>query len=262
MKNCVVYLSHLINKNIINQYLELCDMVKDEYDVYFIFDSNSNSYELTKQYSDQINFIYINSKEDFSKLGYKRFHDSDTIGIAYFFLQYFIHILGYNQYDNYWFIEYDVKYLGDWKNLLKDIDSNINHDLVSQYVYMYNEDEDKHWYWYYNEFTLNPKYYNYDKNNLVRSFNPFFRLSKESSYFIHNELNTRDICGHYEYILATLLYNNGFTLFSLNNNGSLQFTTDEYNHKYSNCNTFRATPEITNIDVNLNGKNMLYHPIK
>ena len=211
MKNCIVYLSHVINDNVINRFLKIKYDVKNNYDIYFIFDSNSKYYEETKKYGNDINFVYINSQTDLNKLKYKRFYNENTIGIAYWFLQYFVTELNINNYDNYWLIEYDVVFSGNYNNFFNDIDDNIKTDFVSQYIENYNIKQN--WHWWINDFTLYFSIFDYDENKLLKSFNPIFRISKRSILFLDEFLKKTNITGHYEYLLPTLLYNNNFSLF-------------------------------------------------
>lgn len=258
MKNCILYLSHIINDDIANHFLKLKNDVEKTYDIYFIFDSNSNYYFETKKYADKIDFIYINSKQQLNELGYERFEKDTCVGIEYWYLQYFAIKLNNKEYDYYWLMEYDVVFNGNYNNFFKDIDDNIYHDFVTQQIESYYDSVD--WYWW--KFSIEPKYYNNNKYNLLHSFNPIFRLSKNAVLFIDHFLKTNKISGFYEYLLITLLFNNNFSIFSINNDKNLQFTNDMYNKKYCNNNTFKYRPFIKNYDIINNGCDILYHPFK
>lgn len=262
MKNCILYLSHIINDDIVNHFLKLKNDVKKTYDIYFIFDSNSNYYFETKKYADKIDFICINSKKQLNELGYERFDNNTTIGIAYWFLQYFVIKLNHKEYDNYWLMEYDVIFNGNYNDFFSDIDDNIHNDFVTQITESYYDSMD--WYWWkdYANFNIDEKYYNYNKNYLFHSFNPIFRLSINAIMFMDCFLKTNKVNGHYEYLLITLLFNNGFSIFSINDDKNLQFTNDKYNKKYCNQNTFKYRPFITINDIINNSVNFLYHPFK
>ena len=262
MKNCICYLSHIINEDIVNHFLKLKNEVKTTHDVYFIFDSNSHDYAKTKKYSNIINFIYINSSTELNELGYERLCPENTRGIAYWYLQYFVNKLGHKEYDYYWLMEYDVIFNGDYNIFFNDIDNNIFNDFVTQSIESYNDNLEWWWWNNYTDFIPEQKYYNYDLSNLLHSFNPIFRLSKNAILFIDNFLKINKINGHYEYLLITLLFNNGFSIFSINNDKQLLFTNNDYNKKYCNGITFKYSPIITTSDIDNNGINMLYHPFK
>ena len=261
MKNCILYLSHVINDDIVNRFKKLKKDVESSYDVYFIFDSGSNDYEKTKKYSDTIDFTYIKST-DLSFLGYKRFNENFSDGNVFWFIQYFVTILNHEEYDNYWLMEYDVVFNGNYNIFFKDIDENLNQDFITQDIMSYRDDEN--WWWWSKEsgFMLNGKYFKYDLSKLLKSFNPIFRLSKNAILYLDEFLKENDVFGHYEYLLPTLLHNNNFSIFSINNDKQLSFTNDKFNKKYSNENTFKYRPNKTRIDMLIYGRNMLYHPLK
>lgn len=260
MKNCIIFLSHVINDNIAERFLKLKQETQNNYDVYFIFDSSSTDYEITKQYSNKIDFVYIN-QNDLDELGYKRFIDGSVLGVEYWYVSYFSKILNYN-YDNYWVMEYDVMFNGNYNDFFSDIDNNIHQDFITQKIC--NKDEERYWHWWEENYTLPRRHHKRLNWYLLKSFNPIYRISIKCIDFLDTFLKENKITGYFEYFLITILYNNNFSIFSINNDNdkSYYFTNDEYNKKYSNNETFRFKPNIEMSDIEKHGENLLYHPLK
>ena len=138
--------------------------------------------------------------------------------------------------------------------------NNLHHDFITQCIYNYNEDRD--WYWWNENYTLPTRYHKRIRWNLLKSFNPIYRISIKCLDFLDVFLKEHQITGYFEYFLVTILYNNNFSIFSINNDKSYHFTNDEYNKKYSNENVFRYRPHIEIADITQHGNNLLYHPLK
>jgi hypothetical protein len=159
-------------------------------------------------------------------------------------------------------MEYDVMFNGNYNDFFSDIDNNIHQDFITQKIC--NKDEERYWHWWEENYTLPRR--NHKRLNwyLLKSFNPIYRISIKCIDFLDTFLKENKITGYFEYFLITILYNNNFSIFSINNDNdkSYYFTNDEYNKKYSNNETFRFKPNIEMSDIEKHGENLLYHPLK
>ena len=109
------------------------------------------------------------------------------------------------KYLNYWVIEDDVRYTGNWHKLFESANL-INADFVSSVLI--NWEDDRQWYWW-KELKHDIKVCPIQKR--VASFNPIYRISYDALSFI-------DFClkdkwrGHHEVLLPSLLKHGGYKI--------------------------------------------------
>jgi hypothetical protein len=203
---------------------------------------------------------YTFSDEIFEELGYRTLQHSELDGSNHFPLIKFFR--DFPEYDYYWYVEDDVRFLGGWDAFFSYfLNNGINDDFLSSHIRDY-EDE-PNWYWW-----------NSLKNDegavvkdLIRSFNPIFRISRSALEYI-DQCHTDGWSGHFEVLLPTLLKSAGFSIAEFGGEGKYvlpgcknSFYTASQPDKYGGMlkGSMRYRPFITEEEMT---EALIYHPVK
>jgi hypothetical protein len=169
--------------------------------------------------------------------------------------------LSHRDYDNYWFIEFDVRYTGDWGLFLQSFEP-FPHDFIASHIRHYREEPLWHWW-----DTLRHPIKTIDRDNCLRSFNVIFRISNRALGYIDRE--QRDGWqGFNEVSLPTLLHHGGYRIMDFGGDGD--FTPPELRNKtYTShglknglLNPFCTLCWRPSRDKTGRHRNKLYHSIK
>ena len=224
-KILVLYVAHFIDDFSLSQYYKLKNELPDGYDIAWWLDDNC--YSKMPNIIEGIKFIKFPHETICPKSLRKCWIDPmKYMEILYKNDNWF------NSYDYYWIVEYDVYFSGNWKTFFNTVDK-YNEDLVGTAFTIYKDDNVPI---SYKDNTL--------FNNLpirIKSYISIYRISNRALKYIsdykeidlNNKLDVRNYL--YEVYIPTILYNNGFTIMSLN---SEKFIKEEGNHfyDYSNIN--------------------------
>jgi hypothetical protein len=126
--------------------------------------------------------------------------------------------------DTYWFIEYDVRFTGDWRVLFEHFESS-EEDFIS--CRMGRCDAEPDWLWW-DSLTHPDEVIPIEKR--LRSFNPIYRISHRALQHI-DQMHRQGWRGHHEVLLPTLLDQGGFTLRDFGGTGPLVHP-DDHNRFY------------------------------
>jgi hypothetical protein len=202
---------------------------------------------------------YVFTDEILVALDYTPINNALIPGSNHFpVLQYFREFPGY---DYYWIIEDDVRFTGEWKDLFSHFNA-YDHDFITSHIRRFDDEPD--WPWW---ISLSHNGQNIPRRDLLRSFNPIYRLSRRALNFIHDALTQKWI-GHHEVLLPTLLNRNHYTLldfggegdFVASGNANKFYTSGQLDRTGSmREGTMRFRPAWTTPG---DQKNKLYHPIK
>jgi hypothetical protein len=163
--------------------------------------------EIAKKYQ---HCIIIDEKDLFKRLSYPLIEGRGILHHSHFPLLDFY--LSHQQYDHYWFIEFDVRYTGEWEFFLRSFES-FDHDLITSHIRHFGEEPS--WPWW---DTLYHPAKMIDRNQYLRSFNVIFRISNHALGFIHHE--QRDGWrGFNEVSLPTLLHTGGYRIMDFGGDG-------------------------------------------
>lgn len=200
------------------------------------------------------------SMEQIENQGYKMLQDDMMFSSVHLSLLYFFK--KFPDYEKYWFLEYDVEFGGNWKDLF-DAYLDCSADFISSYIQRYNH-ECKHWYWW----KLEHPTQRIPISERIRSFNPIYRISQRALKFLIEELKT-GWEGHHEVLLPTLLHTNQFELLDFGRGG--EFYSSEYpvlyrksarfpseNFRFLQLGSLRYRPAMKKAGF----KNLIYHPVK
>lgn len=176
------------------------------------------------------------------------------------------HKLFGGHYDNYWMIEDDVYFSGEWWNFFHQFDG-MKDDFFTTNIRRHSEDP--HWGWW---GTLSHPSKHIRVEERIASFNPVYRISSRAAEFLFNAY-FEGWMGHHEVLMPTLLYHAGFSISDFGGHGEFVpkgFEALFYNHNYwkegptNNATTFRFRPvfDIEKFYSLQLQKDKLYHPLK
>jgi hypothetical protein len=259
MKTAVLLLTHFIDQNIIEKYKKLENEIGQEYDLYWVFQTDYGTHNESLLDKD-VNLFTFNLDE-LNKLGYSPIFDK-LYGSEHFIMEYFFH--EHSEYDFYWGIEYDVIFTGNWNVLFKAFKDSAA-DLLSSHIERYREGENSSWDWW--NFISFADEDRIDKSQYIKSFNPIYRISNRALTLLDSFLKKDKNGGFYELIMSTLLYHKGFKIVDFGGTG--EFVQPGFKNKFYvqgkgiNFGTMRWRPEFSNDEIlALETTNKLFHPLK
>ena len=255
-----LFVTHEINDEIFNRYYKLQQETENIGQSFFLFHKKVDENDSNSDNSESILFSkikpYIFNENSLDKLDYEPIEETIIPGSNHFaILQFFLDNPGF---DNYWVIEYDVIYNGDWAEFFGSFNF-LDADFISSHVERFPEKP--LWYWWNTLHLDNTKL---QKRQLIRSFNPIYRISKGALRFLDNLLKGRRNWGHHEVLIPTALKYWGFKI--LDFGGSGEFVLPQFDEKFylmpstESNGTMRDTPPISEMESLM--KNKLLHPVK
>lgn len=130
--------------------------------------------------------------------------------------------LAHRDYDYYWFIEFDVRYSGDWELFLASFEP-YTHDFIASHIRSYDEEPLWHWWG-----TLRHPEKTIARSDCLRSFNVIFRISNRGLEFI-DRAQRDGWQGFNEVSLPTLLHTGGYRIMDFGGDG--RFTPPELKNR-------------------------------
>lgn len=169
--------------------------------------------------------------------------------------------LSHPHYDYYWCIEDDVEYTGDWGAFFKDF-YTLDSDFISSHIRRYRDEPEWHWW-----SALAHPYTTIPQEKRIRSFNPIYRISRNAMELIHRALLSK-WCGHHEVLIATLLYESGYSIHDFGGKG--EFVPEGFENKFYIANSPSDKGLLTDgtmrwrpvFEKTGDKENKLYHPVK
>jgi len=263
-RSAILFQTHIISNDILSEFQNISNESEGIGDAYLLCDDKK--IDITKKVK-KYRYICFN-KEGISDLNYPIVKDEQRgaevpLNKAFQYCNYQLSILKFflenRDYDYYWYIEYDVRYSGKWRDFFDYF--NNDKDLITSHIRFYDE-EPKWLFWYLKHPNLS-----IPDLKRIRSFNPVMRISNKALTYLHESFLDGWI-GHLEVLIPTLLHNNGFELEDFGGSGKF-CQKENINRNYigsdNNTNgeldhgTMRYRPHPIYLGLR---KNMLYHPIK
>ena len=207
-KFLVLYAAHFINDFSLSQYYKLKNELPNGYDIVWWLDDTCTSEE--QNIFKDIKFI---------KFPHYTIHPRPL-------RQWWVNPMKYmevlykednwfNSYDYYWIVEYDVYFSGNWNYFFNTVDK-YKEDLVGSTFTMYKNDIIPHS--YKNNYIFHLK----NLHKRIKSFISIYRISNKALKFL-SDFEPIDLCNRfdvrnylYEIYIPTILYNNGYSILSLN----------------------------------------------
>ncbi len=253
----VLLSTHIINDFVLDKYRRLRSDLSEKYDVILLLNKDE---EEDIKIPEDIR-IFTTDCDSLNALEYNPIEETLLPGSCHFpLLRFFI---DHPHYDNYWFVEYDVEFTGNWSVLMDDVTSNLSdYDFLSCYVERFNTDKNGHWPWWYRGNDVG-----YPLQQCIKGFNPICRCS-------YKALKCLDIyqkeghSAHSEVMITSCLFHHGMKIGDFG--GNSEFVPDGYedkfylaNPEFTNGGTMRYRPLYTMQEIEeYNVPNKLFHPIK
>jgi hypothetical protein len=226
-------------------------------DIWLLPDAHiSREHNLAGQYSHCFEF---DASSLFERLPYQRLEGKGLLHNTHFPLMDFFR--AHPGYDYYWYVEFDVRYTGDWGSFIQQFDSR-DDDFITSHIRRFSEEPG--WYWW--SFFHHPKK-EIPREHYIRSFNVIFRISSRALKYIHGQLED-GWQGHCEVSFPTLLYHGRFRLRDFGGDGGFVYP-GMVNRNYTSqagkwglLNPFCSVhwrPSSTHAGLR---KNRIYHPVK
>lgn len=242
MTQAILYLTDKENRQ---SFLRFSEEATNTYSDVFVLFHQKNTHTLTQE-TLHCQVIPFTSDILFQS-GYKPIGDSLVPGNAQFpLLRFFVE---YPHYDYYWVIEDDVCFSDNWAKFFKTFDKDAS-DLLASYITHYNDDTT--WTWWY---TFSSAGEAVKLSDMVRSFNPIYRLSNRALKVIHEKMS-RGWSGHFEVLIPTILSTQGMKMTDLGNNKNIDYVNNEYS--FYDRDTMSHMP----LRIQAKRQGMIYHPIK
>ncbi|RNC66766.1 glycosyltransferase [Proteiniphilum sp. X52] len=249
-KTVILYVTHRIDETIIERYVNIKNSVKNMSDVFLLFNKEEENVDIPEGI-----IPYYFDVESLNNLCYEPIKETIIPGSNHFaVLQFF---KDYPTYDYYWNIEYDVYFTGEWDYLFSSFD-HIDADFLSSHIERFKDFPN--WYWWHS-FHLNDV--DLPLSQMIKSFNPIYRISKGALKLLNNTLKGGRSWGHHEVFIPTVLNYFGMKIIDFGGHGEFVIPGNEekfYSSQGHNNGSMRYRPayyenEVTEI-------NKLYHPVK
>jgi hypothetical protein len=196
-RTAVLFVSHFVTPETLWNYFRIQRAVPEECDVYWVYQGDLVPPWLSRLSIDTFEFT------DDELAEWNPVMNRDTL------IPGNLHVLTiafsqHQAYDRYWFIEYDVRFTGDWERVFRLARTSAA-DLIAAYVESPFEDAAwSHW------DTIHLPY-----TELARSFNPIHRVSSRVLKQVA-ELITNGYWAHNEALLASVCQNEGWRMDDFN----------------------------------------------
>lgn len=248
MSNAILFTTHFIDDIVIDHLNIIKEQIKDA-DIYVLFNDTENKCTLENE-----NIYYFNSdvvaKHGFVMHYYYPYFPKNVNKEFYknnFEYGLFCFYKDHPNYNNYWVIEYDVIYTGNWNDLILKYERN---DFVSSNILTYNQC--KTWHMWENDQlthyqTIIPKV-------KIKSFNPIFKISRKALKDLIL-LNHKGNYGFYEIYFPSVLNQLGYSLKQFD-----ELIGNDQDNPYSSM-SYKENDD-NNIFLNGDFKNLLIHPVK
>ncbi len=201
---------------------------------------------------------YICTDATISKIGYPTYSSKNSLipGSCHFLL---IEFYRKHSYKYYWYIEYDVRFTGKWRDFFNYF-NNCKEDLLTSHIRRYEEESE----WKFRSSLSHPTE-KIENSKLLRSFNPIYRISLSALKYI-DDAYQKKWEGHCELTFPTFLYNGGFKIRDFGGNGQFVYPEDKnkFYIDHSSYKLFDGSMRYLNPHVWLlnKPKNKLFHPVK
>lgn len=252
MKTAIFYLTHVYNETIERQLWKLRDEVGDLADIHVAYQADKYSLQIPAKFIPAPFML-----DNINELGYHAWGNTLLDGNMHLVWLDLFH--RFPVYENYWFLEYDVRFSGNWNTFFSYFDGR-DDDFVSSHIE--KRKDNPAWFGWNCMKLVNLKI---QDDALLKSFDPICRLSRRALALLDERCTLGDI-GNLEVLMPTLFH---YFKLKICDMGNLEKCADgnvsSFYMKYvdaagnESC-THRFRPVFTESELTI--PNMIYHPIK
>ena len=246
-KTAVLFLSHVVNDDVIAEYRKISEAVKDFARPHFLLHVRPDTPFDARLAGE----VYPFTDKILRAMRYGPWVDSFVPGSAHFPLLHFF--ADQNHYEQYWLIEFDVRFSGDWRRFFESF-RTVEADFLTSCIRRHADEPD--WCWW--PSLSHPKKF-IPETKRLGSFNPIYRISNAALKHL-SESHRDGWVGHFEVLIPTLLQQQGFDLADFGGQGSL-VAPDRKNKFYTEGTDGTMRPCPCHAEAGPQA-DKLYHPIK
>lgn len=204
MKDVILFLTHTWSPDIEAEFRALAAV--EGTDAWILMDGRNPHRCFTDQYPN----CRVFDLDSLLELPYSKLGPRSLCGNAHLPLLDFFN--AHPHFANYWVVEYDVRYVGDWNRLVRRF-GKYGEDFVTCHIR--SRDEEPLWCWW--DSFGHPDHALGD-GDYWRSFNVMYRISARALRFLDHELRT-GWHGHHEVLLISLLLRSGYSVLDFGGDG-------------------------------------------
>ena len=253
-KTAYLYLTHFLDEYVREEFEKLESSMRAHEDAILLYHQLPGA---PQPLGFSSSFIITN--DDIERLGFAMMQKAIVPGHLAFLTLLFAR--ANPEYDNYWTVEQDVRFTGEWQTFFSDVNRS-EADLLTAHLRGYKDEPD--WRWWH---TFRDPAQPIARENRIRSFNPIYRLSSRALQSLDMALQ-RGCEGHSEVLVPTVLVHSGhlvkdFTL--LGNLAGIFGTKRHYTSITLKSGTLRYGGTFRTRPVRCRAgwrRSMLYHPVK
>ena len=252
-KDILLFVVHFLTDSLLERFMRVAEGFRSFGDAFIVYCGEISEQE--KEICARLGAKLITIGEDHvNSLCYSPIEETIIPGSNHFLLMWVFSRLPY--YRNYWNVEYDVDFSGEWETFFKT-HSPRQADFISCRVKTIAEMPE--WYWWY---SFKPLTDEIPRENFMNSFNPIYRISRRALQALDRYLKEGNE-GHHEVLIPTFLNHAGFKVSDFGGNGS--FVDDGFKDSaYVTSGQYSSMRYRPAVDPNreMTEKDKLYHPVK
>ncbi len=213
-ENVFLLALHFSAKDIIREFRKIREAAQVTGDSFLLYHQKGNE-RVSRRIQGEPHYIVTDAM--LSEIGYAPYTGSLVPGCSIFLL---IQFFRQHKYKNYWFIEYDVRFTGDWKLFFSHFDKR-DEDFLAGHIRRYSQEPQ--WRWW--QTLSNPSEF-IELSKCLRCFCPIYRISWAALKYI-DQMYMKQWSGHEEVVLPSLLYRGGFKLGDFGGTGEFVAAEDK-----------------------------------
>lgn len=262
MKNLICFISHIVTSEIVSLFKEISSGIPEDSEIVFISPTEldrRSEFSKISELTGGVTNLYLDKTEE-------NLTDQNTYTFRSQLIFKNIYKL-FPGYEYYYLIEYDVRFIGDWRSLFHHL-SRLPEDLICSHFSMYNNIYEQG---PYPRWKLRKMFSKEDRliidesgkitDDLYFSFLPFCRLSNSLMRLVYDYYETYD--GFFEIVIPTICIKNDLSVIDLDHLGLTcpQLEIKEPDNFHLRCNS--GSMSWYEEDKTVYDKpNILIHPIK
>lgn len=258
----VLFATHVWSEPICSRFIKLRDELDNHADVYLLLDESNP--EVSENWRNALGAssarqIFPFTLNSLRLLGFPTFRADKLVpGSAHFPVLLFAQE---RTYACYWIVEYDVQFMGNWKELVDKFNEH-PHDLLCSHIAMFPSIPN--WPWW-RSLEIPKRLYgqiNLSAKTFLKGFFPIYRISKAGIMCVL-EAHKNGWTGHYETLVPSALSNSGLLVEDFNSFGRFYSSGGIARGEGEDpLSSLRWRPNIRFSELTDHDAKLLFHPVK